>query len=91
MYAFFVVIKNVIYAFWGLKKWQKCYTSKCHICTLRYSKYVPFDDNLAINSIIAKILKKCKQKSDKNLGYDYVNRNQESKKRETMIAMNISL
>lgn len=54
---------------------------KCHICTLEYSKYVFFGDNLAVNSIIAKILKKlCKPKLDKNLGYGYVNHNQNSEK-----------
>lgn len=54
---------------------------KCHICILKYSKCVPFGDNLAVNSIIAKILKKlCKPKLDKNLGYGYVNHNQNYEK-----------
>lgn len=65
---------------------------KCHICTLKYGKYVFFGDNLAVNSIIAKILKKlCKPKLDKNLGYDYVNHNQDSERGNAMIAINISL
>lgn len=61
---------------------------KCHICTLKYSKCVLFGDNLAVNSITTKMMyawfelikKLCKPKSDKNFGYDYVNRNQDSEK-----------
>ena len=78
MYAFFWVIKNVIYAFFRLKSGKSAKVSylKCHICILKYSKYVPFSNNLAVNSIIAKmtcawfglIKKLCKLK--------YVNHNQ---------------